>query len=233
MIISKDNQKFKSWMKLKLKKYRDQTGLFLVYGKKMVELAIRNNVVDEVITTNENYEGTLISEALMKDLSQTETTHDIMAVCKKDSQVKTSKNVLVLDDVQNPDNVGALIRSALAFGFKHVVLSKNSADLYNDKTLRATVGAIFDVYTERLDLVPFLLKMKEKGYQLFGADAHVSANQPLSDIPLVLVLGNEGNGLSIEVKAVLDGFIRIETESVESLNVAVAGSILMYEWSVK
>lgn len=233
MINSRDNQRFKSWMKLKLKKYRDETGLFLVYGKKMVDLALSHGIVDEVITIDEFIEGTLIDLKLMKELSQTETTHNVMAVCKKISKRIESKNVLVLDDLQNPDNVGALLRSALAFGFNHVVLSKNSADIYNDKTIRASSGAIFDLFIERLDLLPFLKEMKENSYQLFGADAHVSDNQPIGSKPFVLVLGNEGNGLSTSVKEVLDGFIRIETQTVESLNVAVAGSILMYAWGVK
>lgn len=229
VIESKDNQRFKSWMKLKLKKHRDETNLFLVYGKKLVELAQSYGVCVELITTNPDVNGTLISNKLMTELSQTETTFDIMAVCKKQVNPVKSDKILVLDDVQNPDNVGALLRSALAFGFKHVVLSLKSADLYNEKTIRASQGAIFEVYVERLNLVEFLLNKQNEGYQVFGADAHASANQP-DDKPFILILGNEGNGLSSEVKELLNGFINIKTEGVESLNVVVAGSILMYEW---
>ncbi|WP_162164079.1 TrmH family RNA methyltransferase [Acholeplasma hippikon] len=229
VIESKDNQRFKSWMKLKLKKHRDETNLFLVYGKKLVDLALAHGVCEEVVTTNPEIEGTLISEKLMKELSQTETTFDVMAVCKKVSNPIQSDKILVLDDVQNPDNVGALLRSALAFGFKHVILSQKSADLYNEKTIRASQGAIFDVYVERLNLVEFLTLKKDEGYQVFGADAHASKNQP-EEGPIILVLGNEGNGLSNEVKELANGFINIKTETVESLNVVVAGSILMYEW---
>jgi TrmH family RNA methyltransferase len=166
----------------------------------------------------------------MKELSQTETTFDQMAVCKKLNQILQSDYILVLDDVQNPDNVGALIRSAVAFGFKHVVLSLKSADLYNEKTIRASQGAIFDCFVERRNIIDFLMEYSDKGYQLFGADAHQSANQPEANKPLVLVLGNEGNGLSQDVKELVDGLVQIKTETVESLNVVVAGSILMYEW---
>jgi len=230
MIESKDNQKFKSWMKLKLKKYRDETNLFLVYGKTMVDLALKHDVVSEVITTNEQIPGTLISEKLMKELSQTETTFDQMAVCKKLNQTLQSNYILVLDDVKNPDNVGALIRSAVAFGFKHIVLSLKSADLYNEKTIRASQGAIFDCFVERRNIVDFILEHVDKGYQIFGADAHESMNQPELNQPLILVLGNEGNGLSDDVKSLVHGLVNIKTETVESLNVVVAGSILMYEW---
>ena len=230
MIESKDNQKFKSWMKLKLKKYRDETNLFLVYGKTMVDLALSHGVVTEVITTNEQIEGTLINEKLMKELSQTETTFDQMAVCKKLNQTMQSNYILVLDDVQNPDNVGALLRSAVAFGYKHIVLSLKSADLYNEKTIRASQGAIFDCFVERRNIIDFMMEYSDKGYQIFGADAHQSTNQPEQNKPLILVLGNEGNGLSSDVKDLVDGLVQIKTETVESLNVVVAGSILMYEW---
>lgn len=217
-------------MKLKLKKYRDETGLFLVYGPKIVEEARKHNVIQEVITSNSDLEGTKISEKLMKELSQTETTFDVMAVCKKFENKKISNQVLVLDDIQNPDNAGALIRSAVAFGFKHVVFSFKSADLYNEKTIRASGGAIFDCFIERRNVSQFILEMQEKGYQAFGADAHASSNKPAKDQPFILVLGNEGKGLSPDVKATLDGLIQLKTESVESLNVVVAGSILMYDW---
>lgn len=230
MIISKDNSKFKLWMKLKQKKYRDESNLYLVYGPKLVNLAIKHQVVDEIITTNETIQGTLIDPKLMKELSQTETTFDVMAVCRKMVFQTTSNRVLMLDDVQNPDNVGALIRSAVAFGFNHIILSLKSADLYNDKTIRASQGAFFDAYIERKDLVSSILEFKDKGYQVFGADAHESANRPNGDQPLVLVLGNEGNGLTHDVKKVLDGLVNIATKDVESLNVVVAGSILMYTW---
>lgn len=117
MIESKDNQKFKSWMKLKLKKYRDETNLFLVYGKTMVDLALKHDVVSEVITTNEQIPGTLISEKLMKELSQTETTFDQMAVCKKLNQILQSDYILVLDDVQNPNATALLINAPTLSGF--------------------------------------------------------------------------------------------------------------------
>lgn len=230
MIESKDNPKFKNWMKLKLKKHRDEQNQFLVYGAKLVELAINHGCVLEVITTNPNLSGTQISQKLMNELSLTETPFDIMAVCKKESKMLKPKNILVLEDIQNPDNVGALIRSAVAFGFNHVVLSDKSADLYNEKTIRASGGALFDCFVERLNIYEFIKHKKQENYQIFGADAHETSNQPKKDMPLILVLGNEGRGLSSEIKTVLDGLIQIKTTDVESLNVVVAGSILMYEW---
>lgn len=230
MIESKDNSRFRNWMKLKLKKYRDEQDLFLVYGPKLVNLAIDRGYAVEVLTSNPNVQGTLLSQKLMDELSLTETTFDLVAVCKKMSRKISTKNILVLEDIQNPDNVGALIRSAVAFGFNHVVLSLKSADLYNEKTIRASGGALFDCFVERLDIIDFIKEKKLENFQVFGADAHQTSKKPQNDQPLILVLGNEGRGLSDEVKNHVDGLIQIKTNDVESLNVVVAGSILMYEW---
>ena len=230
MIESKDNKKFKSWMKLKTKKYRDQTSNFLVYGQTFVDLAIKKGIVEEVVTTNANINGTLISQKLMDELKVTETSYDVFAVCNKFDNNLSSNQILVLDDVQNPDNVGALLRSALAFGFMHVVFSNHTADLYNDKTIRASGGALFDLKVERKDIHDFIQLKKEAGFQVFGADAHQSELKPNVDQPFILVLGNEGQGLRPKTIQLLDGRLNITTSHVESLNVVVAGSILMYEW---
>ena len=231
MIASKDSKKFKSWMKLKTKKYRDQTGTFIVYGQTFVDLALEKRVVEEIVTTNPNIAGTLISEQLMNQLKVTETSYDVFAVCKKVERSLHSDNILILDDIQNPDNVGAILRSALAFDFLHVVFSKHTADLYNDKTIRASGGALFDLHIERQDIHQFIQTKKAAGYQVFGADAHKSEREPHNQQPFILVLGNEGQGLSKETIDLLDGRLNIQTKHVESLNVAVAGAILMYEWS--
>ncbi|WP_162146947.1 TrmH family RNA methyltransferase [Acholeplasma granularum] len=231
MIESKDNKKFKEWMKLKLKKHRDLTNQFLVFGNTLVDLALKNDLVIEIVTSNPEIDGTQIHPKLMKELNLTQTPYDVMAICRKKQNPISSQNILVLDDIQNPDNLGALLRSALAFGFRHVVLSEKSADLYNDKTIRASSGALFELFVERKNIVDFILRKKEDNYQAFGADAHESNLKPIKGNPYILVLGNEGHGLSNEVSHILDGKIKIETQNVESLNVAVAGSILMYEWS--
>lgn len=229
MITSKQNKTFKLYQSLKLKKYRDQHGLFLVYGKHLVEQAKAKGVVVEILTSNDNEEGTRYDKTLMDDLQQAETYFDLIAVCKKKVNIVESNRILVLDDVQDPDNVGALIRSAAAFGFMHIILSQKSADLYNEKTIRASKGALFDVYVERKPLMECLKGLKALGYQIIYADAH-EKGKPSKNDKTVLVLGNEGHGISQAVKDIADCAIHIETKHVESLNVSVAGAILMYEW---
>jgi RNA methyltransferase, TrmH family len=229
MMISKQNKNFKLWKSLMLKKYRDVHGLFLIYGSHQIEKAKQAQAIQEIITSDPNLEGTLIDTSLMDELQQAETSFNQIAVCKKTNPIQISNKILMLDDVQDPDNVGALIRSASAFGFMHIILSNRSADLYNEKTIRASKGSIFDVYVERRPLELAIKELKEKNYTIVYADAHEKGQIHQKD-QVVLILGNEGHGVSKEIKMLADASLTIPTKHVESLNVSVAGGILMYEW---
>lgn len=231
MITSRQNETIKKHLKLKQKKYRDKESQFLVYGDHLIEMAQARGDVELIITSNEEKEGLLVSEEIMDEFSQTETTFDSVAVCNKTNHPIKSNKILILDDIQNPDNAGALLRSASAFGFKHVIFSLKSADFYNDKTIRASQGAIFDVYHERVNLSSKIKELKKEGYLIVGATAHGKTFVSNKSEKVALVLGNEGAGISPEIEKLLDEQTTIKTESVESLNVSVAGSILMYEWS--
>ncbi len=228
-ITSKQNKSFKLWKNLKTKKYRDAQGMFLVYGKHLIEKAKQHEATIEILTTNIHSSDTVLSKELMDELQQAETYFDDIAVCKKKNQAIESNKILMLDDVQDPDNVGALIRSAAAFGFLRVIVSLKSADFYNEKTIRASKGSIFDVYLERRPLEEAVKELKSQGYQIIYADAHEKGNSESFE-KMVLILGNEGHGISDEIKALSDRSIHIPTQHVESLNVSVAGGILMYEW---
>jgi len=230
LIESTQNKQFKLWMKLKLKKYRDQHDMFLVYGKHLIDKAREQNALIDTITSNPDKEGILISLSLMKELQQTPSMIDEIGLCKKTNPMKKSKRVLILDDVQDPDNVGALLRSASAFGFIHVILSPRSADVYNEKTIRASKGAIFDCYVERKPLKEALETLKSQDYKVIAADAHETDDINQSNEKIALILGNEGHGISQDVATYVDSFVTIETQNVESLNVSVAGAIIMYVW---
>lgn len=229
MITSKQNSSFKLWVKLKNKKYRDINGIFLVYGKHLIEQAKTHDAIIDILTSDPEKEGIQLPKELMDELQQTETYFDQIAVCKKTNSIQHSDKILVLDDVQDPDNVGALIRSASAFGFLHIIVSLKTADFYNEKVIRASKGAIFDVYFERRPLHDALIELKQQGYQLIYTDAH-DTGSPQKKKKTALILGNEGHGISDEIKHLSDGAICIPTKNVESLNVSVAGGILMYEW---
>lgn len=228
-ITSRQNNSLKLWIKLKQKKYRDQFDQFLVYGPHLIEEAKKHDAVIDILTSNPKHEGILLSKDLMDELQQAETYFEDIAVCKKTNPKKQSNLVLMLDDVQDPDNVGALIRSAVAFGFVHIVVSNKSADFYNEKVIRASKGALFEAYLERMPLIEAIQTLKDEGYQIIYADAH-EQGFPQKGKKTVLILGNEGHGVSEDVKALSDASVTIETKHVESLNVSVAGGILMYEW---
>lgn len=230
MIQSKENEQIKYLNKLKLKKYRDLENKFLVFGDHLILEAKNTNSIVDIYTSNPNKGGTLVSKEIMKELNFTLTPYDILAVCHKVDLDINSNKVLVLEDVQDPDNVGVLLRSALAFGFDKVLLSNKSADVYNDKTIRASKGAFFYLDIKRVVLLEEVIKYKNDGYHVYITDVDGSSDLLLSNKAL-LVLGNEGQGISDEMAAISNSSLSIKTNTVESLNVNVAGSILMYEWS--
>lgn len=213
-----------------MKKYRDLHEEFIVFGDHLITEAIKSNSVAELYTSNPNKEGILISEQLMKELNETVTAFDQLALVKKTRKTIESDKILVLEDVQDPDNVGALLRSALAFGFNKVILSNKSADIYNDKTIRSSQGALFHLDIERTDVIGALKDLKNKDYKVITTMLNGSSEFPKAN-KIALVMGNEGSGISSEVELLSDFKLTIKTSGVESLNVLVAGSILMYEGS--
>ncbi|MGE9276642.1 MAG: RNA methyltransferase [Candidatus Phytoplasma pruni] len=236
MILSKKNPKFKKLKKLALKKYRDLYQEFLVFGEHLVEEALKSGVVLELYTTNtDQHEGVLMEDYLMRELNKNKVLYSQVAVCQMKKNVLQSDKILVLDDVQDPGNVGTLLRSASAFGFKHVFFSDKSVDFYNEKVIAATQGALFNLFLERGDTVSFLNNLKKDNTYIFSSSVNEKTidlkelNQEfLQNKKRALVVGHEGSGISQEVKDFSSYFINIDTSSVESLNVNVAGSILMY-----
>jgi TrmH family RNA methyltransferase len=229
MITSKQNQFFKLYKSLLLKKYRDQQGLFLVYGKHLIDAAKNHGVLKEVITSNPEIPGMLFEHSLFLEFQQTETYIDQIGVCEKLNREKKSNRMLILEDIQDPDNLGALIRSAAAFGFLHVLLSPKCADIYNEKTIRASKGAIFDVYTERKPLIETVKDLKDEGFSIVCTSPNHSTNHPIGN-QIAVILGNEGQGVSEALFMLSDTIVTIETKHVESLNVSVAGGIIMHQW---
>lgn len=238
MITSTNNNTIKTLIKLKQKKYRNQFGYYLIEGEHLVNEALKANQVECIITTKplkSNLEVIEVSEEVMAKLAFTKSPSNIMAKCKIDSnnELMIKKRYLILDDLQDPGNIGTLIRSALAFGIDQVILSKNCVDLYNDKLLRAMQGANFHISCIYGDLTEIIEKLQANGVVVVG-----SALENGQDISLIektekmaFIVGNEGNGMNQNILDKCDyiGYIPIQT--IESLNVAIAGSILMYHFS--
>ena len=236
MIDSLDNKKIKEIASLKIKKYRDQYGLFLVEGKHLVDEAKKSGLLEEVILLDDEYDfdnKIIVSEKVMKKLSFQDSLPSIMGVCKiKDNKLIGSK-YLLLDGIQDPGNLGTIIRSSLAFGVDTIVLSKDSVDLYNDKVIRSTQGMIFHINIIRCDLEDVINKIKGD-IKIIGTS--LGDSTPLRSIDKLeryaLIVGNEGNGVKKEILDLCDDIVRIEmNKDVESLNVGVATSIILYEMS--
>ncbi len=228
MINSVQNEKIKNYAKLNEKKYRDETNMFIVEGLHLVEEAKAYGIVKEVITTNPNIDGTLVSEEVMKKLTNQKSVVEVCAICEKFKKEEITNKILILDTIQDPGNIGTLIRSAVAFGFDTIVMEA-CADIYSSKVLRATQGAIFKLNIINTNIIEFIKSLKD--YKVYGTS--LKNGIPLKQIEksdkLAIILGNEGNGVRNELLDITDKNIFIEITNMESLNVAVAGAILMYE----
>lgn len=234
-ITSLTNQKVKYYVRLKDKKFRDVENMFLVEGDHLVNEAINKGYVREIISLNEfdsNLPVVLVTEEIMKKISSQKSISPICAVCRKIPTNKIGETVIALDDIQDPGNLGTIIRSSVAFDIDTILLGDKSVDLYNEKVIRSSEGMIFKKNVLRCNLHDKLLELKKSGYEIIGTDLKNGTNVKAFDFPkkVVIVMGNEGNGLSDLVKEVCDNYIYIDMNNeCESLNVAVASSIILYE----
>lgn len=239
LIGSTDNNKIKNLRKLQQKKYRDETKTYLIEGPHLVKEAYKSgNLIEIIVQYGEEYNINVpciyVTKNVMKSLSQLDTPYNIIGVCKYQENIDVGNKVLMLDDVQDPGNLGTIIRSSVAFDVDTIILSKNSVDLYNSKVLRACQGMNFHINIIRDDLNKYINKLKEDGYKIYTTD--VNNGKELKSIKIedkyVIIMGNEGNGVSKEISDLSDEKIYINmNSSCESLNVAVATSIILYELS--
>lgn len=235
-IESLNNSKVKEWSKLKEKKYRDQLGLFLVEGDHLLNRAILKDQVVEIISIDETLEIPgipfyLVTKEIMKKLSCQVTSTKIIGVCQKNHEKEIMGLVCLLDNIQDPGNLGTIIRSAVAFNFNTIILSNDSVDLYNDKVIRSSQGMIFQMNILRRDLGKVITDLKKKDYVILGTDVFKGIDvKDISPEKFALIMGNEGSGVKAELKKMCDKNLYIKMNSkVESLNVGVATSILLYE----
>ena len=172
-IESIENQTIKDFKKLRSKKYRDKENLFLIEGEHLVIEAYKRGILETLIIR----EGTsfsldidtiVVSNQVLSYLSELETPQPIMGVCKKLDRKEIIGNVIVLDNIQDPGNLGTIIRSAVAFHVDTIVLSKDTVDVYNEKVLRATQGLLFQVNIVVGDLEELLPQLQKKGYTIMG-----------------------------------------------------------------
>jgi len=237
IITSLNNPTIKEISKLKNKKYRDLTNTYLVEGDHLVEEAYKNNLLTKIIlledtTCNYDIEKIYVTKEVMKKLTELDTPNKIIGIVKENTPLPIGNKILILDNIQDPGNLGTIIRSSVAFDIDTIVLSPNTVDIYNPKVIRSTQGMIFYTNIITLKLKEFIDEIKTKNYTIFGTNVRNGKNIKEITLPkkFALVLGNEGQGVSKEIESLCDDNIYIKMSSkCESLNVSVATSILLYE----
>lgn len=231
MIESVNNEKIKNYAKLSDKKYRDLNNLFIVEGEHLVNEAENLGLVVDVFSLEERNNATKVSFDVMKKLSSLTNPPKVLAVVKKLEEKVIKGNILLLDDIQDPGNLGTIIRSAVSFGIDTVVVSNNTVDIYNPKVIRASEGMLFKINYLKTNLIDFINDNKDN-YTFITTDVIEGKN--IKDISInknyALIMGNEGNGVKKEISNMIENKVHIKMEDTcESLNVSIATSILLYE----
>ena len=244
IITSKANSVVKNTKKLHQKKYRKSA--YLIEGWHLFEEAVQAGVTIEKIFALESYREQLVafpqtvwvSEDILLDLADSQTPQGIVAVVQKEEVEQTDFSqgkFLFLEDVQDPGNVGTIIRTADAAGFTGVIVSDKSADIYSLKTLRSMQGSHFHLPIYRMSSQALLKETKEAGIPVLATTLSKDSVDYRELPPIenfVLVMGNEGQGISPLMAESADQLVHISMKGqAESLNVAVAAGILIFHLS--
>ncbi len=253
-ITSKDNELIKHIRKLKDKKYRDESNEYVVEGVKLVEEAVKENakikqiiVCEDTTRTYEipthimleiaRYECISVSNKIFNIITQVTNPQGIMAIIEKnaqDAQIDYSQDIIVvLDDVQDPGNLGTILRTVDSIGLNQIIVSKGTADAFNSKVVRSTMGAIFRIkIIEVENLAQEIKEMRKHHFKLMVTS--LQTKNSIYDIDFnkkIIVIGNEANGVSKEIQDMADEKAKIPMLGrTESLNASVAAGVVMYEY---
>ena len=241
MIQSVNNEYIKSLTKLKQKKYREEAKQFLAEGEHLVQEAINNHLAVEIFCLDEskvpqtNCKVTLVSKAVLEKITFSKTPQSMVALCnyKNDCiDFKKAKRLFILDGLQDPGNIGTIIRTSLAFGFDGIILSEDSVDLYNDKLLRSCQGANFYLPILQTNIHQSISELQKNGVSVYATSLRNAKNiEEIQKVEkMAFVLGNEGNGVKDSTIDLCDGSIYIPISKAESLNVAIAGGIVAFNF---
>ncbi len=244
-IKSKNNQVLKEVRLLSKKKERVNKALFKVEGIKMVEEAILGGEDIRTILVSEDFDFSqvakynieknvyLVASKLFNEISDTESPQGIMAIVGIKTYAREEIDVdgryIFLDGLQDPGNLGTIIRSAEAFNMSGVILGEGTVDAYNEKVVRSTMGSIFRVPLHNMDYED-LLGLKARGMRVVSTSLEGKTDlKPILQKGIIITIGNESKGISSQLEEISDDFIKIPMHGkVESLNAAIAGSIIMY-----
>ena len=237
MITSLENKTVKELTKLHQKKYREDR--FLITNEELVKKAKETGHLLKLIYTGELpfpfEDGLEVSEEVLDKIAKKEGLHYIGVSSLVKEKFEPLKRVLILDHLQDPLNIGRIMEGALHFGFDSLILSEDCADLYNEKCLQNCYGGIYDLKICIGDLSEKIKELKSRGFKVY-ATALRNDTYDLYDVPfsdrMAFVLGNEGSGVTEEVMRACDGTIKIDMRNIDSLNVGMAASIVMYRFRI-
>lgn len=233
-----DNKKIKDIKKLNIKKYRDKTNLFLVEGEHLVMEAYKTGHLKELLLDQDktfklDVETNYVTTNVLKYITNLDTPQSVLGICTKENTTTIKGNrLLILDDIQDPGNLGTIIRSAVAFNIDTIILSERTVDLYNSKVIRASQGLIFHMNIVVTNIEEIIPELKKDGYEILGTK--VTDGKSLKSIEkkkkFAIIMGNEGSGVSSHILSLCDEYLYIDmNKNCESLNVGVATSIILYE----
>ena len=250
MITSTSNPQIKQVVNLQAKgKVRSELGLFVVEGRKMVEevpesLCRKVFVSESYLESQKNrnffdkFQVETVPDVVFRHMSDTKTPQGILAVVQQQKymleDLMTGGPVLVLESIQDPGNLGTMLRTGEGAGIAGILADRQTVDRYNPKVVRSTMGSLYRVpYVVSEDLRESVKTLKKRGFSVYAA--HLKGTEKYTDIRYpkasAYLIGNEGNGLTDETAQLADTYVRIPMEGrVESLNAAVAAALLMYEW---
>lgn len=259
MICSSRNPEVKFLRSLELKKYREQEKVFVLEGVRIIEDALQDGADfvqvfhSQMLEANprgmellhtlmsRGVSATLLEDRLFTEVAGTEAPQGLLAILRQPeysvddlfARKSLYPHIIMLNSIQDPGNLGTILRTAAGAGWAGAVLTKGTVDLYNPKSLRATMGALYKLPICRLEDTPdFIKTAREAGYQLVAAD--IAGQQWHFEVdftrPIMLIVGNEGNGIDEEILALVDRLIKIPmAPGAESLNVAIAAGVLIFE----
>lgn len=254
-ITSKDNEFIKHIKKLKDKKYRDIHQEFMIEGIKIIGEAIEENAkIKQIIICDDcektesipkelmyeiaKYECVYVTTKVFESITDVSNPQGILAIIKKenceDTQIDYTQDIMVaLDDIQDPGNLGTILRTVDSIGLNQILVSKGTADCYNPKVVRSTMGAIFRVKViECEDLLKTLKEVKKHKFKVMVSS--LQTENSIYDVDYnkkIIIIGNEANGVKNEIQEIADEKIKIPMlGKTESLNASVATGIILYEY---
>lgn len=254
VITSKDNEQIKHIRKLKEKKYRDEYKEYVIEGIKLIKEAIAEDANIKTIVACDNcvkneeidpkimyeiakYNCLYVEEKVFHSITDVQNPQGLLAIMSKENEqeeIDYGEDIIIaLDDIQDPGNLGTIIRTVDSIGLKQLIVSKKSGDVYNPKVVRSSMGAILRVKVIESDnLVETLKQMKKHKFEIVATS--LGTNNSIYDIDYkkkIIVIGNEANGVSKEVLDMADEKVKIPMlGKTESLNAAVATGVIAYEY---